>query len=94
MALPVLGLLTALTACSGGSGTDGPIKVGAVNGVTGLFQTPEVPQAVKAVFEEVNKAGGINGRKIELISKDDAMNPQRSTEAARELIDSEEVVAF
>lgn len=94
MALPVLGLLTALTACSGGSGTDGPIKVGAVNGVTGLFQTPEVPQAVKAVFEEVNKAGGINGRKLELISKDDAMNPQRSTEAARELIDSEEVVAF
>ncbi|MEV4400006.1 ABC transporter substrate-binding protein [Nonomuraea sp. NPDC049607] len=94
VALPVLGLLTALTACSGGSGTDGPIKVGTINGVTGLFQTPEVPQAVKAVFEEVNKAGGINGRKIELISKDDAMNPQRSTEAARDLIDSEEVVAL
>ncbi|NUR87537.1 MAG: ABC transporter substrate-binding protein [Nonomuraea sp.] len=81
------------TACSGG-GTDGPIKVGSINGITGLFQTPEVPQAVKAVFDEVNAAGGINGRKLELISKDDAMNPQRSTEAARELIDSEDVVAF
>ncbi|WP_217370924.1 ABC transporter substrate-binding protein [Nonomuraea antri] len=92
--LVALVLVVAATACSGGSGGSGTIKVGAINGITGLFQTPEVPQAVKAVFEEVNAAGGINGRKLELISKDDAMNPQRATEAARELIDSEEVVAF
>ncbi|MFF4776390.1 ABC transporter substrate-binding protein [Microtetraspora fusca] len=92
----VAALALAATACSGdgGGSADGPIKVGAINGVTGLFQTPEVPQAVKAVFDEVNAAGGINGRKIEFISKDDAMNPQRSTEAAKELIDSEDVVAL
>lgn len=84
-----------LTACadSGGS-TDGPIKVGAINGITGLFQTPEVPKTVKAVFDEVNAAGGIGGRKLELVSKDDAMDPQRSGQAARELIQSSKVVAF
>ncbi|MEV4217543.1 ABC transporter substrate-binding protein [Nonomuraea sp. NPDC049725] len=88
-------LVLASAACSGeGGGADGPIKVGSINGITGLFQTPEVPQAVKAVFDEVNAAGGIGGRKLELISKDDAMNPQRSTEAAIELIESEEVVAL
>lgn len=90
-----LALCLAVTACGdGGGGPGDPIKVGSINGVTGLFQTPEVPPAVKAVFEEVNAAGGINGRKIELISRDDAMNPQRSTEAALELIESENVVAL
>ena len=91
-----LALCLAVTACAdgGGSGPNDPIKVGSINGITGLFQTPEVPVAVKAVFDEVNAAGGINGRKIELISKDDAMNPQRSTEAALDLMDSEKVVAL
>ncbi|MFD9949102.1 ABC transporter substrate-binding protein [Nonomuraea sp. NPDC059023] len=84
----------ALTGCAAGGGTDGPIKVGSINGVTGQFQAPEVPKAVQAVFDEVNAAGGIGGRTIEFISKDDAMNPQRSTEAAVELIESEGVVAL
>ncbi|QXJ26112.1 ABC transporter substrate-binding protein [Actinomadura graeca] len=83
------------SACnSSDGGSDGPIKVGSINGITGLFQTPEVPKAVKAVFEEVNAAGGINGRKLELISKDDAMDPSRSGQAARELIQSNGVVAL
>ncbi|MFI0370051.1 ABC transporter substrate-binding protein [Actinomadura sp. 1N219] len=80
--------------CSDSGGSDGPIKVGAINGITGLFQTPEVPKAVKAVFDEVNAAGGVNGRKLELVSKDDAMDPARSSQAARQLIKSENVVAL
>ncbi|WP_380282712.1 ABC transporter substrate-binding protein [Kitasatospora purpeofusca] len=86
---------TACTSSGSGSGSEsGPIKVGSINGITGLFQTPEVPQAVKAVFDEVNAAGGINGRKLELVSMDDAMNPQRSTEAAVDLVKSKKVVAL
>ncbi|MFE6871202.1 ABC transporter substrate-binding protein [Kitasatospora sp. NPDC057692] len=84
------------TACtsSGSDSESGPIKVGSINGITGLFQTPEVPQAVKAVFDEVNAAGGIKGRKLELVSMDDAMNPQRSTEAAVDLVKSKKVIAL
>ncbi|MGC5341923.1 ABC transporter substrate-binding protein [Streptomyces sp. DT24] len=96
-ALATTALVLVSSACSSGSSgesSDGPIKVGAINGVTGLFQTPEVPQAVKAVFDEVNAAGGVNGRKLELISIDDTMNPQRSTEAAIDLIRSKGVVAL
>ncbi|RFS82514.1 ABC transporter substrate-binding protein [Actinomadura spongiicola] len=86
--------LSVASGCSDSGGSDGPIKIGAINGITGLFQTPEVPKAVKAVFDEVNAAGGINGRKIELVSKDDAMDPARSSQAARQLIKSENVVAL
>ncbi|WP_207400775.1 ABC transporter substrate-binding protein [Actinomadura roseirufa] len=86
--------LTAAGCQSSGDSGKGPIKVGSINGITGLFQTPEVPKAVKAVFDEVNAAGGINGRKLELISKDDAMDPSRSGQAARELIQSSGVVAL
>ncbi|MFD0534738.1 ABC transporter substrate-binding protein [Actinomadura luteofluorescens] len=89
-------LAISLTAagCQSSGGSDGPIKVGSINGITGLFQTPEVPKAVKAVFDEVNAAGGIGGRKLELVSKDDAMDPARASQAARELIKSEGVVAM
>ncbi|GAA4225595.1 ABC transporter substrate-binding protein [Actinomadura meridiana] len=93
-AAAAIGLSLAGAGCSSSDDSKGPIKVGAINGVTGLFQTPEVPKAVKAVFDEVNAAGGINGRKLELISKDDAMDPARSGQAARELIKSENVVAL
>ncbi|MGD9484935.1 ABC transporter substrate-binding protein [Streptomyces sp. TRM70308] len=96
-ALAAAVLAGASAACStdgGGEATTGPIKVGSINGVTGLFQTPEVPKAVQAVFDEVNEAGGVNGRELELISVDDAMNPQRSTEAALDLIQTEGVVAL
>ncbi|RKS67724.1 amino acid/amide ABC transporter substrate-binding protein (HAAT family) [Actinomadura pelletieri DSM 43383] len=86
--------LSVASGCSDSGGSDGPIKIGAINGITGLFQTPEVPKAVKAVFDEVNAAGGINGRKLELVSKDDAMDPARSSQAARQLIKSENVVAL
>ena len=88
-------LALAGTACAGDGGSaDDPIKVGSINGITGPFQAPEVPQAVRAVFEEVNKAGGIGGRRLELVSKDDGMNPQRSTEVALELLETENVVAL
>lgn len=96
-ALATAALAFTTAACStdgGGESTTGPIKVGSINGITGLFQTPEVPEAVQAVFDEVNEAGGIDGRELELISMDDAMNPQRSTEAALDLIQSQGVVAL
>ncbi|MFC4908253.1 ABC transporter substrate-binding protein [Actinomadura gamaensis] len=89
-----LSLAAAGCQSGGGSSTKGPIKVGSVNGVTGLFQTPEVPKAVRAVFDEVNASGGIGGRKLRLVSEDDAMDPQRSSQAARELITSQGVVAL
>ena len=80
-----------------GSGSDGdsaPIKIGAVSSITGPAPFPEVPGAAAAVFDRVNAEGGIDGRKIEFISEDDGADPAQASQAARRLVDEEEVVAL
>ncbi len=64
------------------------IKIGAVAGLTGQFITAEVAKTAQRVFDDANDAGGINGKKIEYIVKDDAGNPQRTAQVARELADA------
>jgi len=49
---------------------------------------------VLAAFEEANRAGGINGRRIELLVRDDGYEPSRTAPAARELTEREQVLAL
>ena len=49
---------------------------------------------LQAAFHEINEAGGINGRKIELISYDDGYEPDRSIENTRKLIEQDNVFAL
>src|ERR1700722_6882590 len=51
-------------------------------------------QAQTAYFQMVNDAGGINGRKINLISLDNAFSPPKAVEQNRKLVESEEVFAI
>jgi branched-chain amino acid transport system substrate-binding protein len=51
-----------------------------------------VGKAMDAVFKKVNDEGGINGRKINFISYDDAYSPPKTVEQARKLIESDEVL--
>jgi branched-chain amino acid transport system substrate-binding protein len=46
---------------------------------------------LQAAFEEVNKAGGVNGRKLELQSEDDGYEPTKSIEATKKLIEIDKV---
>lgn len=46
----------------------------------------------QAYFEMVNKRGGINGRKVRVISLDDGFNPSRTLEQARRLVEREKVL--
>ncbi len=46
---------------------------------------------ILAAFEEANKAGGVNGRKLELISKDDGYEPNKSIEVTKQLLDESKV---
>ena len=90
-------VLLAVAGC-GGSGSSGtntaPIKVGAISSLSGPVVFPEASQAVKAVFDEVNREGGINGRMIEYRVEDDKVDPQAAQQAARKLVDSDGVVAM
>jgi len=45
-----------------------------------------------AYFRKINAAGGINGRKINFISYDDAYSPPKTVEQARKLAESDEVL--
>ena len=46
----------------------------------------------KAFFDMVNAEGGVNGRKINFISYDDAYSPPKAIEQARKLVESDEVL--
>lgn len=49
---------------------------------------------VKTAVAEVNAAGGINGRKVRLISEDDGYVPSRTIQGVRKLITSDKVFAL
>jgi branched-chain amino acid transport system substrate-binding protein len=64
------------------------IKIGFITSLTGdassTFSTAET--GAKAYFDALNKAGGIDGRKIELIAKDDASSASGALSATRLLL--------
>jgi len=74
----------------------GPIRIGTLTPLTGAGGPygPVMVKAVKAVVDEVNAAGGVLGRKIEVISEDDQTNPEAGVRAARKLIDVDKVCAI
>jgi ABC-type branched-subunit amino acid transport system substrate-binding protein len=71
----------------------GPIKVGVLASLTGggAFSGPEMVKAYNALVAEVNVAGGIYGRKIELVIEDDQTSPDAGVRAAKKLVDIDKV---
>ena len=51
-------------------------------------------EGILAAFEEANRAGGINGRKIELKSIDDSYEPEKTIEATNKAIKEDKVFAL
>jgi ABC-type branched-subunit amino acid transport system substrate-binding protein len=51
-------------------------------------------EGILAAFEEANRAGGINGRKLELKSIDDSYEPEKTIEATNKAINDEKVFAL
>ena len=51
-------------------------------------------KAYAAYFKKINDEGGINGRKINFISYDDAYSPPKTVEQTRKLVESDEVMAI
>jgi branched-chain amino acid transport system substrate-binding protein len=95
----VLALVLATGAC-GGSASDAAddkeIKIGAWYPLTGPVAASGVPQhaGADAYFKMINDKGGINGRKVNWIVKDNAFDPQQTVQIARELVGQEKVVAI
>ena len=73
--------------------SDSEIKIGNVapySGPVSLYGM--VAKVESAYFKMVNDQGGINGRKIDFISYDDAYSPPKTLEQTRRLVESDEVL--
>ena len=47
---------------------------------------------MSAYFDKINDDGGVNGRKIKLVSLDDAFSPPKAVEQTRKLVEGDEVL--
>jgi branched-chain amino acid transport system substrate-binding protein len=73
--------------------TDTEIKIGNIMPYSGPASAYGVIGKTEAAyFKMINDAGGINGRKINFISYDDAYSPPKTVEQARKLVESDEVL--
>jgi len=92
----LLGGLAAPFIAKSGFAQSETIRMGTLTPLTGAGGSygPPMVTAMRAVVEEVNGAGGVLGRKIELITADDETSPDVGVRAARKLIDVNGVVAI
>jgi branched-chain amino acid transport system substrate-binding protein len=73
--------------------SDTEIKVGNIMPYSGpLSAYALIGRTEAAFFNMINDQGGINGRKINFISYDDAFSPPKTVEQARKLVESDEVL--
>jgi ABC-type branched-subunit amino acid transport system substrate-binding protein len=94
-----------VSACGGSGSTQsgsttkssgGVIKIGSVTPVTGALSSdfgPDVQAGIQARFDAVNAAGGIHGKKLEVVTADNASNPAQEPTAIQSLL-SQHVLAL
>ncbi|UPK04868.1 ABC transporter substrate-binding protein [Bradyrhizobium sp. 170] len=73
--------------------SDTEIKIGNIMPYSGPASAYGViGKTEEAYFKKINAEGGINGRKINFISYDDAYSPPKTVEQTRKLVESDEVL--
>ena len=73
--------------------SDTEIKIGNIMPYSGPASSyGTIGKAQAAYFRKINDEGGVNGRKINFISYDDAYSPPKAIEQARKLVESDEVL--
>ena len=96
LALAAIVAVSAQSAHAQGQGvTATEIKIGqttAYSGPASAYST--IAKAEAAYFAMINKKGGVNGRKINFISVDDAYSPPKTFEQTRKLVEQDGVAAI
>jgi branched-chain amino acid transport system substrate-binding protein len=75
--------------------SDDEIKIGGsypFSGPASAYRS--IAEGAKARFEAANAEGGVDGRKIEFVTLDDAYEPPKAVQNARRLIEQEQVFAL
>ncbi len=82
-------LVLAVLACNGGddAGQEGPFRIGVMESLTGSGETygTVANQAKQMAADEINSAGGINGRRLELIVEDSGCSAKDAVTAYNKL---------
>jgi len=79
----------------GPGASDTEIKLGQTSPFSGPASAYSViAKAQAAYFKMINDQGGVNGRKINLITLDDAYSPPKTVEQTRKLVEQEEVAVI
>lgn len=89
-----LALLVTTAACGGsGDSSSGPIKVGVPLGITGpAAGTADWDRmGVELSVKQINKAGGIDGRKVEAVFVDTELDPAKAVTAMNRLVNEDKV---
>ena len=86
--------ITTLVGC-GNKGDEDTIKIGGIGPLTGTASTygQSVKEGADLYVEEINNAGGVSGKQIELIFEDDQAEPNSAIQAFNKLVDNDKVVA-
>lgn len=92
--LGMIALLASLPLLTGAQEEE-PIKIGGGFGLTGGMASLDVPASNGALLaaKEINEAGGVLGRPLELIVRDSQTEPDTTAQIARQLIEEDGVVA-
>jgi branched-chain amino acid transport system substrate-binding protein len=90
-----LAVASAVLSIAGIAAAADPIKIGVAGPFTGGSSSMGVSMrdGVRLATEEINKAGGVLGRKIQLVERDDEAKNERGVQIAQELISKEKVAA-
>ncbi len=90
--LTILPALAALGLPAGAALAQDPIRIGEINSYKAqpAFLDP-YKKGWELALEQVNAAGGINGRKLEIVSRDDGATPGDAVRVAEELLSREKV---
>ena len=90
--LALAGLMATTVFAQAQTVSQGSIKIGEINSYKAqpAFLEP-YKKGMELAVEQINGSGGVNGKKIELIVRDDNANPGDAVRAAEELISREKV---
>jgi branched-chain amino acid transport system substrate-binding protein len=86
---------TAATRASNGFGERAPVRIG----VSGPFSGPSAPmglsmrEGIRIAAAEINAGGGLLGRRVELVERDDEASNELGAQIVREFVNRERVVA-
>lgn len=79
----------------GPGASDSEIRIGQTNPYSGPLSAYSTQgKAQTAYYTMINEQGGVNGRKIKLISLDDGYSPPKTVEHHRRLVESDEVMGI